>query len=175
VATELTRRDKLRRTAIAVFVVACVAGIAVAVASTREVDDRGEEVTDGPAPGEVTFSGDRGALGTLPPPPDTGGDPGDELVEQLFPPADSEQLQHVQVGVDLGRRYTGVLVVNGIEVPESQLVRRPALNQVFFTPGEGLVLEQWQPGRNCVSAIIWPLTSSRSNRSRTVDWCFEVT
>jgi hypothetical protein len=105
-------------------------------------------------------------------------DPNDEavgeIVEQLFPARDAEALQQVQVGVDLGGRFTGVLVVDGTEVPESQLVRQPALNQVFFAPGEGQVVEEWEPGRNCVRAIVWPIIEGRAE-SRTIDWCFEVT
>jgi len=170
----LTTSDKVRRVVITLFVVACVAGLGVAIASTREIDDRGEEVPGADGRDDVTLSGDEEALGTVPPPPDDDDTGFDDVVEVLFPPRDSEQLQQVQAGIDLGNRYTAVLVVNGIEVPESQLVRRPETNQVFFTPGDDLVLEAWAPGRNCVQAVVWEITGSRDD-SRTVDWCFEVT
>ena len=99
-----------------------------------------------------------------------------EIVEQLFPPRNSEALQQVQVGIDLGPGYTGTLVVDGEEVPDDQLDERPELNQLFFSPGEGRVLEEWLPGRNCVRAIVWPMSEGRDGDStRDVDWCFEVT
>ena len=167
---ELTPRDKARRLGIALLVVACVAGIAVAVASTREVDANGDTVLESGDPCEVVLSGDEVEAPAC--------DPDREaisgIVEQLFPARDAEALQQVQVGVDLGSRFTGVLVVDGTEVPESQLLRRPALNQVFFSPGEGQIVEEWEPGRNCVRAIVWPIIEGRAE-SRTVDWCFEVT
>lgn len=172
--SRLSTRDKVRRTVVALVVLACLGGVAVAVASTREVDPLGEEVRESGDAGDVTVSGDHEALGTLPPVPDGDG-PGGQAVERLYPPSDSQQLQGVQAGIDLAARWTGTLVVNGVEVPESQLVRRPETNQVFFTPGPGLVLEEWYAGRNCVRAVIWEVTGSREDGSRTVDWCFEVT
>ena len=167
---QLTRRDKTRRLLIAMFVVACVAGVAVAVANTREVDAEGDPILDSGNPCEVLVSGNDVDAPACDPNDDTLG----EIVEQLFPAADAEALQQVQVGVDLGNRFTGVLVVDGVEVPEEQLVRQPALNQVFFSPGEGQVVEEWEPGRNCVRAIVWPIVEGRVE-SRNVDWCFEVT
>ena len=167
---ELTTADKRRRLLISLAVVACIAGIAVAIASTREVDANGDVVTQSGSPCEVTISGEGVDAPACNPTDDSLG----EIVEQLFPAADSEALQQVQVGIDLGSRYTGVLVVDGVEVPPDQLVRQDALNQVFFSPGDGQVVEQWEPGRNCVRAIVWPITEGR-DESRTVDWCFEVT
>lgn len=167
---ELTTSDKLRRTGIALLVVACAGGLAVAGFATREVDANGDAVVETGDPCAVEISGEGDEL----PECDPEGAPPAEVVEQLFPPADSEALQQVQVGVDLGPRYTGVLVVAGEEVPESQLVRQEELNQVFFSPGDEQVLEEWGPGRNCVQAIVWPILEGRS-ASRTIDWCFEVT
>jgi hypothetical protein len=167
---ELTRRDKLRRLAIALFVVACIAGVGLAIGSTREIDAQGDPITESGDPCEVVLSGDEVDAPACNPNTEALG----QIVEQLFPPADSEALQQVQVGIDLGNAFTGVLVVDGIEVPEEQLVRQEALNQVFFSPGDEQVIEQWEPGRNCVQAIVWPIVEGREE-SRTIDWCFEVT
>ena len=167
---ELTAADKRRRLLVALLVIACLGGIAVAINATREVDADGDVIAEGANPCEVLISGEDVDAPACDPSDDTLG----EIVEQLFPPADSEALQQVQVGIDLGNRYTGVLVVDGVEVPPDQLVRQDALNQVFFSPGDGQVVEQWGPGRNCVRAIVWPIAEGR-DESRTVDWCFEVT
>jgi hypothetical protein len=167
---ELTAADKRRRLLVALLVIACIAGIGVAINSTREVDANGDVIADRGSPCEVVISGEDVDAPACDPSDETLG----EIVEQLFPAADSEALQQVQVGIDLGNRYTGVLVVDGVEVPESQLVRQEALNQVFFSPGVDRVVEQWEPGRNCVRAIVWPIAEGRTE-SRNVDWCFEVT
>jgi hypothetical protein len=169
-SAELTRRDKARRLGIALLVVACVAGLAFAVQATREIDAQGDAIVERADPCEVLISGDEVDAPACDPDRESLG----PVVEQLFPAADSEALQQVQVGVDLGSRFTGVLVVDGIEVPESQLVRQDALNQVFFSPGDDQVIDEWEPGRNCVRAIVWPITEGRT-ASRNIDWCFEVT
>jgi len=167
---QLTAADKRRRLLITLVVIACIAGIGVAINSTREVDANGDVIAESGNPCEVVLSGEDVDAPACDPSEDNLG----EIVEQLFPAADSEALQQVQVGIDLGNLYTGVLVVDGVEVPPDQLVRQDALNQVFFSPGDGQVVEQWEPGRNCVRAIVWPIAEGR-DESRTVDWCFEVT
>ena len=170
----MTTRDKLRRTAITLLVLACIAGLVLAVSRTREVDANGDPVVDEQDPTGVAESGDESALATIPPPPDPNAPDFDDIVEQLFPARDSEALQQQQVGIDLGPTYTGVLVINGVEIPEEQLQRRPELNQVFFQPGDDLAVEELTPGRNCVTALVWRETESR-DESRAVNWCFEVT
>lgn len=168
----MTTRDKVRRLLIALAVLACVAGLGFAIASTREVDANGDPIPERADPCGVTLSGEDVDAGPCNPRPEALG----EVVEQLFPARDSEALQQVQVGVDLGARYTGTLVVGGVEVPELQLVRQDALNQVFFSPGDGQVVEEWTPGRNCVQAIVWPVLEGRGgDGTRTIEWCFEVT
>jgi len=170
--SELTTRDKVRRTLIALFVLACIAGLGLAVASTREVDANGDPVAERDDPCDVVLSGDDVEAPPCDPQPAALG----EIVEQLFPGRDSEALQQVQVGVDLGPRYTGTLVVRGTEVPPEQLVRQDALNQVFFSPGDGQVIEEWEPGRNCVRAVVWPVAEGRGgDGTRSIEWCFEVT
>lgn len=168
----LTTRDKVRRLVIALVVVASLVGLGVAISNTREVDEIGEPVTERGDPCAVEISGEAGELPRCDPQEEALG----EVVERLFPSRDSQALQGVQVGIDLGPRFTGTLVVAGAEVPEGQLQRVESLNQVFFSPGRGRVIEEWQPGRNCVRAIVWPVLEGRGGEAtRSIDWCFEVT
>lgn len=170
--TSLTPRDKARRLAIALAVIVCVAGLGLAIATTREVDDSGDPITERGDPCAVEFTGEAAELPECDPEAPALG----EIVERLYPARDSEALQQVQVGVDLGPRYTGTLVVGGVEVPDSQLVRVDGVNQLFFSPGDGQVIESWEPGRNCVRAVLWPIAEGRGGEgTRSVDWCFEVT
>lgn len=98
------------------------------------------------------------------------------VVEQVIPGRDSEVLQQQQIGVDLGPAYTGTLVVNGVEIPDSQLLFRPELNQVFFQPTDDAVITRFEPGTNCVTALAWLVGSQTRADAREVDhWCFEVT
>jgi hypothetical protein len=168
---ELTRRDKLRRLGITLLVLACIAGAGVAVANTQEVDSNGDAVVDSGNPCDVDVSGDVEEVPTCDP---DAAEVQADAIEQLFPADGAEVLQQVQAGVDLGNRYTGTLVVNGIEVPDEQLTRQRELNQVFFSPGDDQVLEEWAPGENCIRAIYWPIAEGRSE-SRDIRWCFRVT
>jgi len=96
-------------------------------------------------------------------------------VWELQQPANGDHvLRQAQIGIDLLPGWTGVLIVNGTEIPEDQLQRVPALYQVFFTPAEGAEIEQLPPGRNCVSAIVWRVESTRADAHSPIDWCFFV-
>ena len=93
---------------------------------------------------------------------------------QLRQPADgSHVLRQAQVGITLAPGWTAVLVVNGVEIPETQVHREPALYQVLFTPEDGKVIEQFPPGENKVSAIVWRISQNRG-QSRTINWHFFV-
>jgi hypothetical protein len=96
------------------------------------------------------------------------------FVEALLPARDSQVVQQTTVGIDLASGWDGTLVVDGREVPDDQLVRRPSLNRVEFTPGEGRVVAALPAGRQCVRAIVWETRVGRGGGSRDVRWCFEV-
>jgi hypothetical protein len=98
----------------------------------------------------------------------------DEYVEALIPSRDSQVPQQSRVGIDLVTGWTGVLVVNGTEVPEDELNVTPELGLVEFVPADGRTVEQLEGGRNCVTAIVWPLSEGRAEGARNVQWCFEV-
>lgn len=97
-------------------------------------------------------------------------------VERLIPPRGSEILAQEAVGVDLRPGWTGVLVVNGIEIPEDQVdtANLASLGQILYTTGEGKAVETFAAGENCVEAITWRVDETRAN-SRTTRWCFNVT
>jgi hypothetical protein len=95
-------------------------------------------------------------------------------VEQVVPGDGEAALRQSQIGVDLEAGWTGVLAVDGTEIPEDQLRRSEPLNQVFFTPGEGQVIEELDPGPHRASALIWRTASQTRNDGRTVNWEFRV-
>jgi hypothetical protein len=99
---------------------------------------------------------------------------GEDVVESLIPARDSQVPQQTTVGIDLLVGWVGTLVVNGTEVPEDQLDVTPELALIQFTPGDGRAVEQLRGGRNCVEAIVWPLSEGRESGERRVSWCFTV-
>ncbi len=66
--------------------------------------------------------------------------------------------------------------MNGVEIPAEELRLVPEQNQVFFTPGEGKVVERLNAGPNCVIAVVWKVVgrvAARPTTSRS-RWCFEA-
>ncbi|MCU1370528.1 MAG: hypothetical protein JWO77_1722 [Ilumatobacteraceae bacterium] len=86
------------------------------------------------------------------------------VVISLTPNDGAQALRQTEVGADLAVGYDGRLTINGIEIPEEQMVgaRDAALvdpkdlaqnglrgsnpNQVYFKPGPGKVIESFEPG-----------------------------
>jgi hypothetical protein len=98
----------------------------------------------------------------------------DEYVESLMPDRNDQVPQQSPVGIDLVNGWTGVLVVNGVEIPQDELNVIQELGLVEFSPGDGRAVEQLEGGQNCVTAIVWPLSEGRDQGGRNVTWCFEV-
>lgn len=104
-------------------------------------------------------------------PRNEGGPTVDRVIEALIPAANDEVLSQVDVGIDLIDGYTAELTINGVEIPEQQLRRVEALNQVFFRPDQGQVISAWRADQNCAVALYWPLAQGRQ-AARSVSWCF---
>lgn len=101
--------------------------------------------------------------------------PTGDAVERLVPPQGSQILRQSEIGIDLAPEWTGVLQVNGLEIPEDQLRRVPAQNQVFFTPGPGQEIEELPAGQVNVVALIWrPVADETREDADTVRWSFSV-
>lgn len=101
----------------------------------------------------------------------------DAAIEALDPPPDSPGVPRQQpITVDLLPGWTGTLQINGIEIPEDQLLRTEPLNQFSFQPGPGKEIERLPPGDVLAVAIIWrPLDGgSRDNPARSFRWTFRV-
>lgn len=138
------RKVALRRTIIFLIVVACIGGLVLAASRTR----RGDE--------PITVTGTTGGVVELLTPRD-----GDTLVNQ-----------QAQIGIDLTTSYDANLVVDGTPIPNDQLIRRPELNAVYFSPGPGKAIEKLPPGRNTVTAVIFRLDGQ--NPPPAVTWTFNV-
>lgn len=100
----------------------------------------------------------------------------DSAVEQFIPGNASPNVpRQSEIGLDLAAGWTGVLSVNGRDIPEDQLRRNEPLNQLFFTPGPGKEIEQLRPGPVYVIATIWrPAANETQADGRQVRWAFNV-
>jgi hypothetical protein len=92
-------------------------------------------------------------------------------LERLIPVPNSQIRVQDDVGADLRDDFTGVLVVDGNEIPEDQLLRYVGLGQVYFRPGEGKDLARFAPGRHSVTVVYWKQTEDRAT-SQSFTWQF---
>jgi len=98
----------------------------------------------------------------------------DSAVERVVPGNGDAALRQSEIGVDLEAGWTAVLAIDGQEIPEDQLRRNEPLNQVFFMPGAGQVIDELPPGPHQASALIWRLADQTREDGRTVNWRFRV-
>jgi len=96
-----------------------------------------------------------------------------DVIEELVPAPNDEVLSQNPVGIDLIAGYTARLQINGVDIPESQLRRIDALNQVSFQPDQGQVIESLRADVNCVTAFYWPIALGEEAGS-PFTWCFNA-
>ena len=112
------------------------------------------------------------------------------VIVSLTPNDGAQALRQTQVGADLAVGYDGRLTINGIEIPEDQMVgaRDPAIvapddlaanglrannrNQVYFKPGPDKVIEKFDQGT--VDIVLRYFKESDSTEGGTVRWSINV-
>lgn len=101
----------------------------------------------------------------------------DAAVENLVPARDTPSaLRQAAIGIDLVAGWDADLIINGVVIPDDEERVDRGLNQVFFTPGKGKVIESLAPGLVQVTAVIWrPIDGETHEKgSRRVQWSFHV-
>jgi hypothetical protein len=108
-----------------------------------------------------------------------------------FPAPGGRALRQTDVGAELALGYDGRLTVNGIDIPEEDMegavdpdslteaelrqygVRPTSRNRVFFRPGPGKVIEEFEPGE--VTIVLRYFKDSRADTTtRVVTWTVHV-
>lgn len=96
-------------------------------------------------------------------------------IEQLIPRKGAQTQRQSEIGIDLAPGYEAALIVDGTSIPDDQLRRVVAQNEVFFTPGEGKAIDELDAGQICVTAIIWRSAVGRGVSDQPFQWCFNTT
>jgi hypothetical protein len=78
------------------------------------------------------------------------------------------------VTVDLADNLTGVLVIDGHEIPEDQLERIPELGLITFRPGPDKEFPRYIAGENTVVVKYWPRTKPRPATPASYGWRFRA-
>ena len=115
-------------------------------------------------------------------------------IESVVPVPDAEQaLAQTNIFVDLAPGYTGVLVIDGLEIdtvdlsslqdggtdPGEQIsvppvtVFEPGNSTLTFTPSSSGPIERFESGMHQVTVVHWPIAEGRE-RARSFTWRFNV-
>ena len=78
------------------------------------------------------------------------------------------------VSVDLRDDLTGVLVIDGVEIPEDQLSRVEELGVVTFRPGPDQEFRRFRAGENTVVVRYWPRGEQRPDQPASYSWRFRA-
>jgi hypothetical protein len=79
------------------------------------------------------------------------------------------------VSVDLADQYTGVLVIDGEEIPEDELERVVSLQTVSFRPGPNQILTRFPTGTNTAVVKYWQgRLQDRPAKPFSYSWTFRV-
>lgn len=97
----------------------------------------------------------------------------DSAVVEVHPGQGELELRQSRIGVELDIAFTAVLAIDGVEIPEDQHEREPALGHVFYTPGEDKETGELEPGRHCATALLWRFDETRED-ARRFTWCFTL-
>jgi hypothetical protein len=88
-------------------------------------------------------------------------------------PGELARLQDT-ITADLRDDLTGVLLLDGQEVPEDQLERIVPLAEVSFRPGPDQDLEKFEPGVHNVAVYYWPQGKERPANPGVYSWSFRA-
>jgi hypothetical protein len=78
------------------------------------------------------------------------------------------------VGAVLRDDLTGVLVLDGVEIPEDQLERVVPLAVVTFRPGTDQDLESFEAGEHTLTVLYWEQGKPRPGKPGAYSWSFRA-
>ena len=105
-----------------------------------------------------------------------GSEDGPELpstIESVIPTPGAGILAQDDVGADLLDTYTGVLLIDGVELPEDQLRINLPLGEVGFRPGPGKDITRLEEGLHSATIVYWPQDRSREV-AKSFTWQFRA-
>lgn len=105
-----------------------------------------------------------------------GSEEGPELpstIESVIPAPGAGILAQDDVGADLLDTFTGVILIDGVEIPEDQLRINLPLGEVSFRPGEGKDIARLEEGLHSATIVYWPQDRSRED-AKSFTWQFRA-
>ena len=98
--------------------------------------------------------------------------PLDTIIESRQPNDGEKILQQSQITIDLLSGWDGKLTIDGIAIPDDQLIKVREQGIIRFQPAKGKALEYFPAGQNCVSFTYWQLATGPDQSFTAKPWCF---
>lgn len=73
-----------------------------------------------------------------------------DVLEGYSPPDAATVLRQTEIEIDLPVDYEIVLVVDGVTIPDSEIVETPETGRFTWRPGDTTVIPEWTPGIHTV-------------------------
>jgi hypothetical protein len=99
----------------------------------------------------------------------------DSRVTNIFPGEDDTILRQDTISADVVFPYTGVLIIDGLEISEPQLksVQVGSSTRLAYTPGADSITGFLRAGRHNAEVLFWKPDDGRDKAS-SFRWTFEV-
>jgi hypothetical protein len=95
-------------------------------------------------------------------------------IEELIPkPGDLVSPQST-IGVNLRDDLTGALQLDGVEIPQDQVVEQPTVGIITFKPGPDKDLGKLPQGSHTITVLYWARSSTREKGATAYSWSFKV-
>lgn len=98
----------------------------------------------------------------------------DTAITSFEPPVGAHVLRQGLIAYELDPAYTGILYVDGMEIPSEELEATALTNQLGYVPTKDKVTGVLKPGKHTATAEFW-LRSKTRDSSRSFSWSFFVT
>ncbi|MBI2168510.1 MAG: hypothetical protein HYU28_03270 [Actinobacteria bacterium] len=96
-----------------------------------------------------------------------------DAIQRIIPTDGALIAPQGNVGVDLSDDHTGVLMIDGREIPGFQATSVESLGQVFFSPGPGKEIREFRAGTHRITVVYWDKAKTRDDGA-SFSWTFRV-
>jgi hypothetical protein len=98
-----------------------------------------------------------------------------KYVEKVEPTPGGLMRPTSDISIDLSDGYIGRLTIDGINIPDDEIIFVKSLGQLTFKPGKAKSFDKFQEGPHVAQIIFWKSDESESINPQSYSWDFRVT
>lgn len=80
-----------------------------------------------------------------------------------------------EINVDLADGYIGRIMIDGVSIPDDEIILVKSLGQLTYKPSAGKTFEKFKEGAHVIQVIFWKADESEDVNPQTYNWDFRVT